>query len=104
MLEAAMSRAGVMVRLTAERWMHIVEEHSELAGLRQEVLQTIAGAELVHEGVHGELLASRRLESGIALVVVYRETSKADGFIITAFLTRRPDRLARRPQKWPPPT
>lgn len=42
MIAAAMPRAGVPIRLTAERWAHIVEEHAELAGLREEALQTIA--------------------------------------------------------------
>jgi len=100
-VEVVRSRGGVPVRLTAERWSHIVEEHSELAGLRADVLETVAEAEAVHEGAAGELLASRIRESGHALVVVYRETSPHDGFIITAFLTRRPERLDRRPKRWP---
>lgn len=30
-----LSRGQVRIRLTAERWAHIVEEHCELAGLRE---------------------------------------------------------------------
>lgn len=46
----ATSRSGVLIRLTDERWAHIVEEHCELAGLREEVLQTITEAEAVFAG------------------------------------------------------
>jgi len=101
MIAAAISRGGVPIRLTAERWSHIVEEHCELAGLREEVLQTVSDAEAVYEGMTGELLAIRSVANEKSLAVVYRENSADDGFIITAFLTSRPDRIARRPQKWP---
>lgn len=51
-------------------------------------------------GGDGELIAVRELEEGKHLVVVYREGSN-DGFIITAFLTRRVRSLAKRRQVWP---
>jgi hypothetical protein len=86
--------------LTDERWTHISEEHCELAGLRLEVLETVANPDRVLAGNEGELLAARRLETGKFLVVVYRE-EQADGFIITAFMTRRAAALNRRKQLWP---
>ena len=98
------SRNNVPIRLTDERWSHIVEENCELAGLREEVLQTVALPERVLAGGQNELLAMRQVESGKAMVVVYRETSAADGFIITAFLTRRLASLNKRKQLWPPPS
>jgi len=48
----------------------------------------------------GELLAARELEAGKLIVVVYRE-GRTDGFIITAFLTRRLASLNRKKQLWP---
>src|SRR5262249_40992134 len=51
-------------------------------------------------GIGGELLAVREIEPGKYLVVVYRE-SQQDGFIITAFLTRKGQALRRRQQLWP---
>jgi hypothetical protein len=92
----------VPIRLTDERWAHIVEEHSELGGLREEVLQTIAEADRVLAGTRAELLAIRKMETAKALVVVDRETSPQDGFVITAFLTSRWESLDRRQQVWPP--
>ncbi len=100
----AVSRHGVLIRLTDERWAHIVEEHAELAGMREELLETISEAQRVLAGRHGELLAVRALESDRTLVVVYRETSTADGFVITAFMTTRLASLNRREQVWPPTT
>ena len=104
MTDTATSRNGVPIRLTDERWTHIEEEHGELVGMRAEVLQTITEAERIVTGGAGELLAIRTVEAGKALVVVYRETSADDGFVITAFLTRRLTRLNRRQQIWPSKT
>lgn len=103
MTENTLSRTGVPIRLTDERWAHIVDEHCELAGLRGEVLETISDAEYVVAGRYNELLA-RMLDSRRALVVVYRETSATDGFVITAFVTTRTSNLRRREQIWPPKT
>jgi len=102
MSKTAKSPSGVTIRLTDERWSHIVEEHCELAGLQNDVLEAIALPQRVLRGGGGEFLAVRELEPGKALVVVFREVNAADGFIITAFLTRRLVSLNRRTQVWPP--
>ena len=99
-----LSRRGVPIRLTDERWAPIVEEHCELAGMRVDVLETVSDAERVLAGGHGALLALRTVEAGKSLVVVYRETNPVDGFVITAFVTRRLATLERRQQLWPPRT
>jgi hypothetical protein len=71
-----------------------------LAGLRLDVLETVAQAERVYAGHLGERIAIREVSLGKWLVVVYREF-EADGFIITAFSTRRLTTLERRPRLWP---
>lgn len=101
MTQTVLSKNGVPIRLTDERWSHIMEEHGELAGLRAEVLQGVESPERIVEGGANELLAVRAVDSGKWLVVVYREVSPDDGFIITAFLTRRFRSLDRRRQLWP---
>jgi hypothetical protein len=98
----AVSRNGVPIRLPDERWQHIIEEHAELTELYDQVLLTVSAAERVLDGTAGELLAVRTIEVGKALVVVYREVDATDGFIITAFLTRRLPSLDNRTQLWPP--
>jgi len=99
MTASVTSKHGVAIRLTDERWAHVTEEHCELAGLRAEVLETVAEPTRVLAGGAGERLAVREIEAGKALVV-YRE-ARTDGFIITAFLTRRLAALNRRRQLWP---
>ena len=79
---------------------HITEEHGELAGLRLEVVETVANPTEIFAGNRGELLAVREVEPGKYLVGVYREFQQ-DGFIITAFLTRKAHTLRRRQQLWP---
>jgi len=101
MTHTVSSRNQISIRLTDERWAHIVEEHSELAGYRETVLETVVDAERVLRGQAEELLAVRMLEPGKAMVVVYREIDLNDGFIITAFVTRRLASLDRREQVWP---
>jgi hypothetical protein len=100
MSETVLSRNNVPIRLTDERWVHIIEEHCELAGMRLEVLDVVANPLRILAGGAEELLALRETSSGRYLVVVYREFEK-DGFIITAFLTSKIQSLNRRKQLWP---
>lgn len=91
---------GAQIRLTSERWSHIVEEHCELAGIREEVLETISNPECVFQGNYEEFLAVKELKPGKYLVAVYREDGY-DGFIITAFITKRISYLNKREKIWP---
>ena len=100
MISEVFSKNGVPIRLTDERWTHITEEHAELAELRLEVLEAVSQPERILAGGEGEVLALREMEVGKFLVVVYREL-EANGFIITAFITRRVGSLDRRKQLWP---
>lgn len=100
MIDVITSKNGVPIRLTDERWAHIVEEHAELAGLRWEVMETISEPAFIFQGDAGELLAAREVEAGKFLIVVYREFAD-DGFVITSFLTCRLRALERREKLWP---
>jgi len=100
MIDLIHSVNKVPIRLTDERWAHITEEHCELAGLRLEVLETVAQPDRVLAGGEGELLAVRELSPGKHLVAIYRELAQ-DGFIITAFLTSKTKTLEKRKQLWP---
>jgi len=66
------------------------------------VLATVEVVDRVLEGGAGELLAGGPVVMGQAMVVVYREVSEDDGFVITAFVTSRLARLEQRVQLWPP--
>jgi len=82
------SRNGVPVRLTEERWQHIVRRHPEMDNQRERVLETLAEPDMIQQGDFGEVLAVRfYLETPLTrkfLVVAYREVSHKDGFILTA--------------------
>jgi len=99
-MNTAKSVNGVMIRLPAERWVHITEEHAEMAGYLYDVLETIQEPLTIFEGNSSELLAAREIENGKFIIVVYRELSKEDGFVITAFLTKRWKQIERRKKIW----
>ena len=94
-MNPVISRNGVPVRLTDERWVHIVENHDDLAGKRDAILEAIADPDFVLTGTREELLAVRYGEKPRVIVVVYREMAQTDGFIITAFETSRVRQLIK---------
>lgn len=100
MTETVTSKNGVAIRLTDERWSHTTEEPAELAGLKLDVLEVLGAPDRIVVGGADELLALKKQADGKTLVAVYRE-DVADGFVITAFLTRREASLNRRKQVWP---
>jgi hypothetical protein len=95
------SKNGIPIRLPDERWAHIEYEHDDLSGLRDQVLRTVAEPDRILAGGEGECLAVRQAEHGKWLVVAYKEISISDGFVITAYLTRRIRQLERRTVLWP---
>ncbi|MGF1525126.1 MAG: hypothetical protein ACFBSF_22600 [Leptolyngbyaceae cyanobacterium] len=82
------------------RWEHIVNRHSILTDKQQLVLETLSRPDRILAGNEGALMAVKQLEPDRWLVVVYREEEE-DGFVITAFPTRRINSLNRRQQLWP---
>ena len=64
------------------------------------MLEVIQEPLAVFEGNLGELLAAREVDNGKYIIVVYREISESDGFVITAFLTRRWKQIERRKKIW----
>jgi hypothetical protein len=99
-MDVVKSKNGVPIRLTEERWFHITEEHSEMAGYYFEVLETVQEPEAIYEGKAGECIAVKEIGEGKYIVVIYRELSKEDGFIITAFITKRRKQFERRKVLW----
>ena len=90
-MDTAYSVNGVPVRLTHERWYHIVENHDDLASYFFEVLETVEKPALVVRGNKGILKAAKNMGKNKWMVVLYREISKNDGFIVTAyFLGKKP--------------
>ncbi len=88
-MEIVKSINGVPIRLTDERWVHIVENHDDLAGYYDEVLNTIESPNYVVKGYAQALIALKESGENRFLAVVYKETSNDDGFIITAYFTSK---------------
>jgi hypothetical protein len=87
--DIAYSVNGVPIRLTEERWRHIVMVRDDLRGRREDVLMVVEDPDFVLRGYGGALLAVKGYGRGRYLVVVYKELSSHDGFIITAYFTSR---------------
>ena len=92
---------NIPVRLTDERWAHIVENHSDIAGYYFDVLETVSDPTWILEGDEGELWAVKHITAGKVILVIYKEsTRRHDGFIITAFLTTKVQKLLKRRIIW----
>ena len=91
-MDTTESLEGVPIRLTAERWLHIVENHDEVAGYYDEVLDVVAGPDMILPGYGGSLVAVRGLGARRFLCVVYRQISRQDGFVITAYFSHKIER------------
>ncbi len=77
-----------------------IRNDSKTAGYYFDVLETVEEPEAIYLGNAGEYLAVREIEKGKYIVVVYKEVNSSDGFIITAFLTRRKKQLEKRKKIW----
>ncbi|MEE9294682.1 MAG: hypothetical protein V3W34_06960 [Phycisphaerae bacterium] len=97
-MDSAISVNGVPIRLTAERWTHIVEARDELAGRMDEVLAAVEDPDWITRGYHGALVAWKAKRRKRFLTVIYKELSKRDGFVVTAFFTSKPQ---KRNRLWP---
>ncbi|MBI5026830.1 MAG: hypothetical protein HZC12_08950 [Nitrospirae bacterium] len=88
------SKNNVSLRLTKERWNHIVLRHPEMDGQREQVLETVTEPDLIQQGDFGEFIAVRFYAktplTSKHLVVIYKEVIDTDGFIITAYYATKP--------------
>ena len=101
-MKVAYSVNKVPIRLSLERWRHISDNHPELSGKMNDVLNAIRKPDIIFSGESDEYLAVKIKDHWI--VVVYRELSKQDGFIITAFITSRISYLLKKEIVWQNPS
>jgi len=107
-IATVLSLNRVPIRLTEERWLHIIRHHEELQPFQHEIIQTVSTPDALYlspPSIKPNFAAvktfSRLREAGLAenLVVHYREVSPSDGFILTALVMSN-RRLARRFRRW----
>jgi hypothetical protein len=102
---SATAISGVLVRITYRQWAHILENHDYMAGNLDIVLETLSGPDFIAKGWKDELIALRHyFKTNItekSAAVVYKELSENnDGFVITAFLTSKPQKVLKRGILW----
>ena len=63
-------------------------------GEKEKVLHTITDPDLIQQGDFGELIGIRFYEktplTSKYLVVIYKEVSNIDGFVVTAYYSKKP--------------
>ena len=94
MIGYAISKNKVKIRLPEERWFHITESHDYLSGLSEITLDAINDPELIIQGEKDELIAAKKFKNK-HVVVIYKEITKEDGFIITSFMTSNISKLKK---------
>lgn len=94
----AQSVDNVPIRLTPERWTHIVESRDELAGMMGDVMGVVESPNWVTRGYRNAKVAWKGYGRKRYLAVVYKEIGRRDGFVVTAFFTTKPK---RKQQLWP---
>lgn len=91
-MDIAYSVNQVLIRLTAERWFHIVENHDNMAGYYDDVLDTLESPDLVIPGYNSSLIAVKGYGHKRYLAVISRELSQDDGFVISTYFTGKVNR------------
>ena len=91
-VEIVYSVNGVPIRLTDERWEHVVSNKPYMEAYYERVLDAVEKPTLVLRGYAGSLVAVLSVGRQRYLHVVYKEISQQDGFIITAFIARKYNR------------
>lgn len=91
-MEIAYSVNSVPIRLTEERWEHIVNNKPYMESYYERILGAIEKPTFVLRGYAGSLVAILSVGKQQFLHVVYKEISQDDGFIITAFVARKYNR------------
>lgn len=107
-IAVVMSMNNVPIRLTEERWLHIIEYHRELELFQPEILLAIVDPDELYfsppqlkPNFAAVKVFIRLVKFKLAknLVVHYREVSQSNGFILTA-LIMSDKRLKRRFKLW----
>jgi hypothetical protein len=91
-VEIVYSVNNVPIRLTEERWEHIVSNKPYMEAYRETMLETVEQPTWILRGYAGSLVAVRALARHTYLHSVYKELCSDDGFIITAFIARKYNR------------
>ncbi|MDQ2752402.1 MAG: hypothetical protein M3R72_05200 [Bacteroidota bacterium] len=101
-MNVAISKHGIPIRLTEERWQHITIGHPEIADYYYEILETIEKPEIIYEGSNDAKIAVKKVQEKVSafIVVIYKETSVTDGFVITAYFSNKEQEFKKKNIVW----
>ena len=90
---SAISKNNLLIRLTDERISHIFKNHPETKDCVTWITDTVENPDFIIAGDFGEFIAIKKYDKTPVttdkyLTVIYKETSKFDGFILTAYFSR----------------
>lgn len=88
-LGTAESVNGVRIRLTDERWEHILDSHPDLSSYRETVLDAVENPDYILASRRGALIAVVGMGRRAFLHVFYVEKGRHDGFILSARVVDR---------------
>jgi len=76
--------------------------HPEIADYYYEILEVIENPETVYEGNDDAKIAIKELQGRLDkfVVVIYKEVSADDGFVITAYLSKKKQEFQRKKVLW----
>lgn len=103
MIGKVILKNGKEIRLTAERWYHIVESHDYMAGNQDIVFETLEDPDIIVSVEKNEFIVIKHyIKTTISekhAIVIYREEEN-DGFVITAFMTSKPEKIIKKGVIW----
>ena len=79
MIGSVISKNGINIRLTAERWAHIVESHDYMAGNQEIVFETLEDPDIILGGEKDEFIAVKH----------YTKTSLTEKHVIVKITKKR---------------
>lgn len=91
-MEIIYSVNAIPIRLTEERWEHIISNKPYMDTYYERIFDAIENPTFVLRGYAGSLVAVLSVGRQRYLHVVYKEINQDDGFIITAFIARKYNR------------
>jgi len=102
-VDIAISKSGVPIRLTYKQWVHIVESHDYMSGNIDLVLESIEDQDYIVRGWTDKLISLKHYEetciSQKYVVVIYKEDG-GESFVISAFMTSKKDKILQRGIIW----
>ena len=101
-MDTAISKNNIPIRLTSERWRHIMIGHPEIADFYYEILKAIENPDIIYEGNNDAKIAVKKFEEIFPkfIVIIYKEISAQDGFIITAYFSTKKQEFEKKKILW----